>query len=196
MTPPNKLSIVLPVRNGQDRIERRLEKVLVALAELGIGGAEIVIVDDGSNDATPRILDELCTRFSRVRVLRHSRPRGMEAAGQTGLERSTGDLIFIQEADEDLRLEDLRRLLKMSEDLTVVAARAESSIRPASPELLRRLRAFGTNADRQVITRADPGHQQSLQMVRRPHLQTLAGPKGNHYRLESSTSESVAIETA
>ena len=196
MTSPAKLSIVLPVRNGQDRIGRRLEKVLVALAELGIVGAEIIIVDDGSHDATQQILDELCTRFSRVRVMRHPRPRGMEAAGQTGLERATGDLIFIQETDADLRTEDLRRLLQMSEDPTVVAARAESSTQPASPELIRRLRAFGTNADRQFIQRTDPQHRFSLQMIRRPHLQSLAGLDGDRYHLESDTSRSVAIERA
>ncbi|TWU58494.1 putative glycosyltransferase EpsH [Rubripirellula tenax] len=194
MTSSTKLSIVLPVRNGQNRIERRLEKVLVALAELGIGGAEIVIVDDGSSDATPRILDNLCTRFSRVRVMRHPRPRGMEAAGQTGLERATGDLIFIQESDADLRIDDLRRLLKMSDDPTVIAARAESAAEPASPELIRRLRAFGTHADRQVIARTDTSHQSSLQMVRRPHLQVLAGPHGDRYHLESDSSRSVSIE--
>ena len=58
--------------------------------------------------------------------MRHSRPRGLEAAGQTGLERSTGEIVFIQETNATVRIEDMRRLLRMSEDKSVVAARAES----------------------------------------------------------------------
>ncbi len=187
MLPSTKLSIVLPVRNGAQRIAKRVERVLADLVELAIEGTEIVIVDDGSLDATSVVLDDLCVRYSRIRVMRHSRPRGMEAAGQTGLERSTGDLVFIQEADEDLRIEDLRRLLDLSEDTSIVAARAESVCRPLSAELLRRLRAWGTNADLQVESDTEGSRRYSLQMVRRTHLHTLAGPRGHHFHLTGET---------
>ncbi|WP_218933596.1 glycosyltransferase family 2 protein [Rubripirellula lacrimiformis] len=196
MNPNTKLSIVLPVRNGQDRIAERIERVLMALVEFRIEGAEIVVVDDGSSDATPMILADLCIRYPRVRVMRHNRPRGMEAAGQTGLERAVGDLVFIQESDAELRLEDLQRLLQISEDPTIVAARAESCSRPLSPELTRRLRAAGTNADHQFEYRVDDPHRFSLQMIRRTHLQSLSGPGGGRYRLVGQHSQSTRLESA
>lgn len=191
-----KMSVVLPVRDGEQRIVNRVEQVLEALADLTHQASEVVVVDDGSKDATPEVLDELNSRYPQVRIVRHSRPRGLEAAGQTGLERATGDLVFIQETDTAVRLEDMRRLMRMSEDHSIVAARAESAPRAPSPALLRRLRAWGSNADQQVERRTDPAARSSMQMIRRPHLQMLAGPKGAHYRLEGRTAYSSSSEPA
>lgn len=193
--PPTRMSVVLPVRDAESQIGSRVVNVLSALADLSQGVAEVIVVDDGSRDATMEVLDELRTRFPQVRVARHSRPRGLEAAGQTGLERATGELVFIQETDAEVRIEDLQRLLKMSEDQSVVAARAESTPKPLSEALLRRLRAWGTNADQQIAV--DRGaSKSSLQMIRRPHLQRLAGPQGAKYRLQSETLHTTSLPPA
>lgn len=194
-SPSKRMSVVLPVRNGQSRIANRVERVLDALTDMTREATEVVVVDDGSQDATMEVLDELKSRYPQVRVVRHSRPRGMEAAGQTGLERATGELVFIQETDTTVRIEDMRRLLRMSEDKSVVAARAESTPRPLSPALIRRLRAWGTNADQQIEKENAATEKSSLQMIRRPHLQSLAGPKGNRYRLQGETLHSTSMET-
>src|SRR6056297_852669 len=107
----NRMSVVLPVRNGQDRIAARIQTVLDLLAALTdqSDAAEIVVVDDGSYDATVAVVQQLENDHRQIRLVRHDRPRGLEAAGQTGLERSTGDLIFIQEHDVDIRVEDMRK---------------------------------------------------------------------------------------
>ncbi len=131
-TLPARMSVVLPVRDGESEITARVERVLEALSDMTRAISEVVVVDDGSRDATPEVLDELKSRYPQVRVVRHGRPRGLEAAGQTGLEKATGDLVFIQETDSAVRVEDMRRLLRMSEDRSVVAARAESSPKPLS----------------------------------------------------------------
>jgi glycosyltransferase involved in cell wall biosynthesis len=188
------MSVVIPVRNGERQIADRVVQVLDALADMTREAAEVVVVDDGSQDATAEVLDELSNRYPQVRIARHSRPRGMEAAGQTGLERATGELVFIQESDTFVRVEDMRRLFRMSEDKSVVAARAESTPRPLSGALMRRLRAWGTNADQQFEPREE-SEKSSLQMIRRPHLQTLAGPAGNRYRLQGETLHSTTIES-
>jgi glycosyltransferase involved in cell wall biosynthesis len=194
-SPPTRLSVVLPVRDGENKIAQRVLNVLEAIADMTREASEVVVVDDGSKDATPEVLDELKSRYPQVRVVRHGRPRGLEAAGQTGLEKATGELVFIQETDSAVRVEDMRRLLQMSEDRSVVAARAESTPRPASPALMRRLRAWGTNADQQVESPTESTMpKSSIQMIRRPHLQTLAGPKGNRYRLQSETFHSTSVE--
>lgn len=195
MTRAAKMSVVLPVRNGEHEISNRVEQVLDALADMTRDASEVVVVDDGSQDSTAEVLDELRSRYPQVRVVRHSRPRGMEAAGQTGLERATGELIFIQESDALVRVEDMRRLYRMSEDKSVVAARAESTPRPLTGALLRRLRAWGTNADQQVEVH-EVAEKSSIQMIRRPHLQRLAGPNGEKYRLQGETLHSTTIESA
>ncbi len=180
-----KLSVVLPVRDRQYEITDRVESVLDALTTMTQVFAEVVVVDDGSRDETPEILDELQSRYPQVRVARHSRPRGMEAAGQTGLERATGDLVFIQESNTAVRLEDLRRLLEMSNDDSIVAARAESTERSLSAPLMRRLKAWGTKAELQA--KSATGAKSSLQMIRRPHLQRLCSPAGKDYQLHGET---------
>lgn len=184
---PTKLSVVLPVRDREKEIVTRVERLLDGLVDLTSEVAEVLVVDDGSRDTTPEVLQELCAKYPQVRVVRHSRPRGIEAAGQTGLERSTGELVFIQESDSELRLDDLQRLLLMSQDESVVAARAESSEEPIAPSLLRRLRQWGTDSDDQVQVRSDRGEKRSVQMIRRPHLQRLTAPQSGNYVLEGQT---------
>lgn len=193
-SPSPRMSVVLPVRDNEHKIEQRVVDVLNALVDMSRAATEIVVVDDGSRDATPEVLDELKVRYPQVRVVRHSRPRGLEAAGQTGLERATGDLVFIQETDTMVRIEDLQRLLRMSEDQSVVAARAESTPKPLTGALLRRLRAWGTNADQQIAV-DQAATKSSIQMIRRPHLQQLAGPKGGQFRLQTETMHATTIET-
>ena len=194
-SPSARMSVVLPVRDGAHRIANRVERVLEALSDMTHAASEVIVVDDGSQDETMEVLDELKSRYPQVRIARHTRPRGMEAAGQTGLERATNELVFIQETDTTVRIEDMRRLLHMSEDRSIVAARAESTPRPLSAALIRRLRAWGTNADQQVDSQPATVEKSSLQMIRRPHLQSLAGPKGSKYRLQGETLHSTSIET-
>ena len=189
-----KVSVVLPVRDGEREIAARIEQLLDALADMTTEPCEVVVVDDGSRDSTPLLLDELATRFPQIRIVRHNRPRGLEAAGQTGLERARGELVFIQESNTFVRVEDLRRLYEMSEDTSVVAARAESAPQPTSRVLLRRLRAWGTNADQQLEAER-LALRASIQMIRRPHLQRLAAPGGERYRLESETLRATTMQT-
>lgn len=70
-----KISIVMPVRDGQDRITRRVSDVITGLQKLGIDDWELVIVDDGSSDGTAAVLDVITSSCDRIRIARHSRPR-------------------------------------------------------------------------------------------------------------------------
>jgi glycosyltransferase involved in cell wall biosynthesis len=193
MTKAAKMSVVLPVRNGQHEITERVIQLLDALADMTREVTEIVVVDDGSQDSTAEVLDELRAQYPQIRVVRHPRPRGLEAAGQTGLERATGELVFIQESDTFVRVEDLRRLYQMSADTSVVAARAESKPQPISGALLRRLRSWGTNADQRIEMHAVVPNS-SMQMIRRPHLQRLAAPGGDRFRLHGETSHTTSTQ--
>lgn len=102
----SKLSVIVPVydeRNTVVEIVRRMRAV-----ELPVD-LEIVIVDDGSTDGTRDVLRQLAD--STVRVVLHERNQGKGAAIRTGLEKVTGDLVLIQDADLEYDPEDWPKLL-------------------------------------------------------------------------------------
>lgn len=87
------LSVLIPVYNEKETVLellRRVEAVPLTVAK------EIVIVDDGSTDGTRELLAGLGARAT---VVLHERNRGKGAALRTGLARTTGDIVIIQDAD-------------------------------------------------------------------------------------------------
>ncbi|MYH65710.1 MAG: glycosyltransferase family 2 protein, partial [Chloroflexi bacterium] len=73
---------------------------------------EVVIVDDGSTDGTRAILAQIETEAdSRVQILYHEENRGKGAALVTGFQRTTGEVIIIQDADFEYDPREYSRLL-------------------------------------------------------------------------------------
>ncbi len=180
---PPRFSLVIPVRNAQDHVAAQAERLLEALADMAIGETELVIVDDGSTDGTPEVLDDLRQRFPQIRSVRHPRALGFEAAGQTGLNASRTELVLVAEDDGPIRLADVQKLLAIGADHSVVAARAQTTAKPISGPLLRRLRAWGAS----VVNTApkQEANTRGLQLVRRPHLDFLASAEGRHMNLQT-----------
>ena len=106
-----KLSIVIPCYNEKDTILELARKVLAVEIP---ADKELIIVDDCSTDGSSELIrNEL---QGKAKVVRHERNRGKGAAIRTGLARSTGDYVIIQDADLELDPEDYRLLLKPVQD--------------------------------------------------------------------------------
>jgi glycosyltransferase involved in cell wall biosynthesis len=102
-----KLSIIIPVYNESATIRAIYERVR------GVGvEKEIIIVDDGSEDATREKVKELCARDPALIVLRHEKNRGKGAAIRTGLTRATGEIVIVQDADLEYFPEEYPLLMK------------------------------------------------------------------------------------
>jgi glycosyltransferase involved in cell wall biosynthesis len=116
------LSIVVPVYNEAARVERALDELLAADLPVDF---EVVVVDDGSTDATR---DILAAREwpDRVRFVHHERNRGKGAVVRTGLGHARGDFTAIFDADLEYEPSDLRVLL---EPLLEGTARAAFGVR-------------------------------------------------------------------
>jgi glycosyltransferase involved in cell wall biosynthesis len=72
-------SIVVPVYNEEGNVEALVARVVPVMERL-MKPFEILFVDDGSKDKTPKLLAELAAKDARVRVIRFSRNYGKEAA--------------------------------------------------------------------------------------------------------------------
>ena len=90
------LSVVAPVFNEEDNVRAFCERTTAALADLPF---EIVVVDDGSSDSTPAVLEELAASDTRIRVITLSRNFGHQTALTAGLEHARGDAVVMIDAD-------------------------------------------------------------------------------------------------
>ena len=89
----------MPVFNEERWLARIAEKVLKQ-SVTGIDDLEIIIVDDGSSDGTREIMRALGQKHSRVIFpVYHERNKGKGAAIKTAIEKMTGDICIIQDAD-------------------------------------------------------------------------------------------------
>jgi glycosyltransferase involved in cell wall biosynthesis len=73
---------------------------------------EILVVDDGSRDATASILDELEALVPELRVLRHGENRGYGAALRTGFDAATKELVFYTDGDAQFDPREIPRLVE------------------------------------------------------------------------------------
>ncbi|MXX84731.1 MAG: glycosyltransferase family 2 protein [Chloroflexi bacterium] len=105
--PKPSLSVVIHCYNEARTVKDIVGRVL---AEAIVD--EVVIVDDGSTDGTRAILAQIETEAdSRVQILYHEENRGKGAALVTGFQRTTGEVIIIQDADFEYDPREYSRLL-------------------------------------------------------------------------------------
>jgi len=114
-----QFSVVIPARNEAEGLRTLLPEVIKLLP-----GAEIIVVDDGSEDGTPGV----CVGAG-VRHIRHPYPKGNGAAIKTGARAARGDVIIFMDADGQHRPEDIPALLQKFEEGydMVVGARQSGS---------------------------------------------------------------------
>jgi dolichol-phosphate mannosyltransferase len=112
------LSLVLPAFNEEDGIRQAVTEADAALAAL-CEEYEILVVDDGSSDATAAAVQSESADRPHVRLVRHESNRGYGAALRTGFRAARCELVAFTDADCQFHLEDLGRLLPLTEDSPV-----------------------------------------------------------------------------
>ena len=104
--PLKSISIVIPVYNEQDTITQVIEAVknsdTLKLKK------EIIVVNDASSDKTEQVLGKI----KGISVITHKQNQGKGAAIKTGFLKATGDLVLIQDADQEYSPSDFPRLLE------------------------------------------------------------------------------------
>ena len=105
-----ELSIVIPVYNEEENVEPLIQEINAAVRPLG-KPYEIVVVDDGSRDATFSVLARLHLRDSCLRVVRLKRNFGQTAAIAAGLAYADGDVVVLMDGDAQNDPQDIPALL-------------------------------------------------------------------------------------
>ncbi len=95
MAVTRSLTVLLPVRDAQATLADTVTQVLEMASDLS-ERFELLIIDDGSLDATSEVAQELSRHYPQIRTLRHATPLGDEAALRTGFAQSTGDVVFVR----------------------------------------------------------------------------------------------------
>ena len=108
------LSVVIPAYNEEDGIAAIVERVLAiepALAEVGVDALECIVVDDGSSDRTPEIVQG----YAAARLIRQKN-RGYGGALKTGFNMARGELLAFLDADSTYPPEYFPQMCKVALD--------------------------------------------------------------------------------
>ncbi len=92
------ISAVLPAFEESEGLPIVISSLIPVLADTGFR-YEIIVVDDGSADATRTVMLELCSRHPALRYIRLSRNFGKEAALSAGLKAAGGDAVILMDSD-------------------------------------------------------------------------------------------------
>jgi glycosyltransferase involved in cell wall biosynthesis len=115
------LSIVVPLFNEEESVEKLVTKILEAASRFGFT-YEIILIDDGSTDDTWKIIEQLKETVSQLRGIKFRRNYGQTSAMVAGFEHSSGEIIVTMDGDLQNDPSDIPMLLdKMTEGYDIVS---------------------------------------------------------------------------
>lgn len=104
------LSLFFPAYNEEANIRQSVTQADTVLRAL-VDDYEIIVINDGSNDATGAIADTLAKENNHVRVVHHSPNQGYGGAVISGIKTATKDYVFFTDADLQFDLHEIKKLL-------------------------------------------------------------------------------------
>jgi glycosyltransferase involved in cell wall biosynthesis len=114
------VSAFFPALNDAENLRVQIPRTFETLRQF-TADFEVIVVDDGSTDTTPQVLDHLGQQFPGLRVVRHPRNLGYGAALQSGFKHAAKDLVFYTDGDCQYDVGQLGTLLEMlTSDVDVV----------------------------------------------------------------------------
>jgi len=113
------VSVILPAYNEEAVIASTVATVLETLATW-TSDFEVIVVNDGSQDATFAILESIAAAHPRLTIIHHVVNQGYGAALVSGFEASTKDLVFFMDADGQFDIRDLERFFPLLQEYDAV----------------------------------------------------------------------------
>jgi glycosyltransferase involved in cell wall biosynthesis len=113
------LSLVIPAYNEQETLPTLLARVEASLLQIG-RPFEVILIDDGSTDQTPRLLEEAMKTRPWLRILRMQKNGGQSAAFEAGFAAARGEIIATVDADLQNDPEEIPRLLPLLDGFDMI----------------------------------------------------------------------------
>jgi len=109
-----RLTIAMPAYNEEGCVEDAVLEALAVADEID-GGGEVVVIDDGSTDATPAILARLAAAHSRLRVITHPRNQGIGGFNRAMMAEARGDWVLFTSSDGEFDPWEAIRFIDLAE---------------------------------------------------------------------------------
>lgn len=136
------VSVVVPVYNEQENIDALAEELQRVAGP--VPGLEVLLVDDGSRDATWQKIQDCRKRFSAIHGIHYAKNRGQSGAMLVGLQQARGDVLVTMDGDLQNNPADIPMMLKELEGVDVVcgyrANRKDTWARRIGSRLANRIR--------------------------------------------------------
>ena len=104
------VSVVIPVYNIREDVERCLKSVMQQTYQT----LEIIVVDDGSDDGSGEICDELAQRDTRIKVI-HQKNQGLSDARNVGIKKARGDFVATVDGDDAVQKDYVEKMIQRAE---------------------------------------------------------------------------------
>ncbi|NQU99368.1 MAG: glycosyltransferase family 2 protein [Parcubacteria group bacterium] len=105
-----RVSFFCPAFNEEENLEQVIESVLPVLKEVS-DDFEIIIIDNGSEDRTPQIADELARRIPEVRVIHHETNRQYGGALKSGFKNARNEVVVYMDSDNQYDFNDFKKMV-------------------------------------------------------------------------------------
>jgi glycosyltransferase involved in cell wall biosynthesis len=112
---PLSISVFFPAYNDEGTIAQMVANALGVLPLL-TDDYEVIVVNDGSHDRTPQVLDELARTTGCLKVIHHKTNQGYGAALRSGFKHARKDLVFYTDGDAQYDVRDLVTLFSLMRD--------------------------------------------------------------------------------
>jgi glycosyltransferase involved in cell wall biosynthesis len=117
---PSGLSVFFPAYNDSGTIASMVVSALITARTL-TPDHEIIVINDGSRDATPQVLDELARVYPEVRIVHHDVNRGYGGALRSGFATATREFVFYTDGDAQYDPSEMALLWhRMADDVDLV----------------------------------------------------------------------------
>jgi glycosyltransferase involved in cell wall biosynthesis len=114
-----KLSIIIPLYNEPETVLSVLDHLQEISLPSFVESREIIVVDDCSADSSFKNVEQYQLQHPEIILLHHQKNMGKGRAVRTGIEKSTGNVILIQDSDLELSPSDIPAMLNAMHELNV-----------------------------------------------------------------------------